>query len=206
MRRSGRSSFRLCPRSGRGRYDASRQGRSSDASARSVVEDEFRATAAILRRDQSVTDAWRFASIELREPAKADVKAWRPGIRFPGARSPCCGTGAPTRPTRPSSTWPPTGSSPGPTSRAACPNFTVDEYHDVDHALHEHDGVMAALAARGITDLSLVLFDVWTYGGRGDAGAVRATAGWAGATSGCAPHPAATRTRTRSPGSRSSWT
>ena len=45
-----------------------------------------------------------------------------------------------------------------------CPNFTVDEYHDVDHALHEHDEVLAALAARGITDLSLVLFDVWTYG------------------------------------------
>ena len=45
-----------------------------------------------------------------------------------------------------------------------CPNFTVDEYHDIDHALHEHAEVMAALAARGITDLSLVLFDVWTYG------------------------------------------
>ena len=45
-----------------------------------------------------------------------------------------------------------------------CPNFTVDEYHDIDLALHEHAGVLAALAARGITDPSLVLFDVWTYG------------------------------------------
>ena len=34
------------------------------------------------------------------------------------------------------------------------PNFTVDEYHDVDHALREHPEVIAALAARGITDLT----------------------------------------------------
>ena len=40
---------------------------------------EFQSTAAILRRDQGVTDSWRFTSIELKEPAKADVKAWRPG-------------------------------------------------------------------------------------------------------------------------------
>ena len=30
---------------------------------------EFQTTAAILRRDQGVTDSWRFASIELKEPA-----------------------------------------------------------------------------------------------------------------------------------------
>ena len=45
-----------------------------------------------------------------------------------------------------------------------CPNFTIDEYHDVDHALHEHEGVLAALRERGISDPSLVLFNVWTYG------------------------------------------
>ena len=44
---------------------------------------EFQSTAAILRRDQGVTDSWRFASIELKEPAKADVKAWRPGDTVP---------------------------------------------------------------------------------------------------------------------------
>ena len=45
-----------------------------------------------------------------------------------------------------------------------CPNFTVDEWHDCDDAMHEHAEVVAALAARGITDLDLVLIDVWTYG------------------------------------------
>jgi len=41
--------------------------------------DEFRRTAEVLRRDQGVTDSWRFASIELKEPPKQDVKKWKPG-------------------------------------------------------------------------------------------------------------------------------
>ena len=45
--------------------------------------EEFRSTAAILRRERGVTEAFRFASIELREPAKAEVKAWRPGDPVP---------------------------------------------------------------------------------------------------------------------------
>ncbi len=44
------------------------------------------------------------------------------------------------------------------------PNFTVDEFHDVDHAMREHPEVIAALAERGFTDMSLILIDVWTYG------------------------------------------
>ena len=43
------------------------------------------------------------------------------------------------------------------------PNFTVDEFHEVDEVLHRHPEVLAVLADRGITDPSLVLFDV-TYG------------------------------------------
>ena len=45
------------------------------------------------------------------------------------------------------------------------PNATVDEFHDCDEALRKHPDVIAALAARGITDMSLVLIDMWTYGG-----------------------------------------
>ena len=41
--------------------------------------EEFRSTAAILRRERGVSEAYRFASIELREPAKAEVAAWKPG-------------------------------------------------------------------------------------------------------------------------------
>ena len=38
--------------------------------------DEIRQAAAILRRDRHVTDRWRFASIELKEPAKRNPRAW----------------------------------------------------------------------------------------------------------------------------------
>jgi primary-amine oxidase len=129
-----------------------------------LSEDEFRATAAILRRDEGVSPAWRFASIELAEPAKADVKAWSGGdpitrrslsVLWEKATNDVYEAVVDLTGDRVES-W---THVPG-----MCPNFTVDEYHDIDHVLHEHAEVTAVLAARGITDLSLVLFDVWTYG------------------------------------------
>jgi primary-amine oxidase len=125
---------------------------------------EFQSTAAILRRDQDITDSWRFASVELKEPAKTEVKAWRPGDAVP-RRSLSVLWDQQTNQTYEAvvdlvgdrvDSW---THQPG-----VCPNFTIDEYHEVDHALHEHEGVLATLKARGITDPSLVLFDVWTYG------------------------------------------
>lgn len=128
-----------------------------------LTEDEFRATAAILRRDQGLDGSWRFAGIELSEPAKAAVKTWRAGdpiersafavlwnresneaaealVHLTGDRV---------------TSW---TIVPG-----ATPNFTVDEWHDVDVAMKVHPDVIAALAERGVTDMSLVLFDAWTY-------------------------------------------
>ena len=125
---------------------------------------EFQSTATILRRDQGLSDSWRFASIELKEPDKVVVKAWKPGDAVP-RRSLSVLWDRQTNQTYEAvvdlvgdrvDSW---AHQPG-----VCPNFTLDEYHDVDHALHEHPEVLARLAARGITDHSLVLFDVWTYG------------------------------------------
>jgi primary-amine oxidase len=125
---------------------------------------EYQQTAAVLRRDQGVSNAWRFASIELKEPAKIDVKAWSVGDTVP-RRSFSVLWNTETNQTYEAvvdliaesvESWTHIPD--------ACPNFTIDEYHDVDHALHEHQGVLAALQERGITDPSLVLFDVWTYG------------------------------------------
>ena len=45
--------------------------------------DEFRRTNEILRREGHVTGTFRFASIELMEPAKQDVLAWRAGDALP---------------------------------------------------------------------------------------------------------------------------
>src|SRR5262249_2561974 len=44
------------------------------------------------------------------------------------------------------------------------PNMTVDEWHECDEMLRAHPLLAAALARRGITDMSLVLTDVWAYG------------------------------------------
>ena len=86
------------------------------------------------------------------------------------------------------------------------PHFTVDEYHEVDEAMRAHPDVIAALADRGITDMSLVTDRGVDLRQGADAGAVRATGGWAGATSGTARPPRATPTPTRCPGSRWSST
>jgi len=126
---------------------------------------EYQQTAAVLRRDQGVSNAWRFASIELKEPAKIDVKAWRAGDKVPRRSfSVLCNTE--TNQTYEAAIVDLIAESVESWTHIpdACPNFTIDEYHNVDHALHEHEGVLATLQKRGITDPSLVLFDVWTYG------------------------------------------
>ena len=45
--------------------------------------DEFTRTTEILRREGHFTDTFRFASIELLEPAKQEVLAWRAGDAVP---------------------------------------------------------------------------------------------------------------------------
>ena len=42
--------------------------------------------------------------------------------------------------------------------------MTVDEWHECDVMLRAHPDVIAALAKRGITDMSRVLADMWAYG------------------------------------------
>ena len=44
------------------------------------------------------------------------------------------------------------------------PSMTVDEWHECDEMLRRHPALIAALARREITDMSLVLTDVWAYG------------------------------------------
>mgnify|MGYP000093499702 CR=1 FL=1 len=49
----------------------------------SLSAEEFRRTAEMLRADGRVSDGWRFMSIELKEPEKSFVKAWRSGDPVP---------------------------------------------------------------------------------------------------------------------------
>jgi primary-amine oxidase len=124
--------------------------------------DEIRHVAATLRENKGVTDGWRYASIELTEPAKDELAA----RLADGARSAtaiCWDTGD------------------GQAYRAHVsladgavtlwehlpgrqPAITVDEWHECDEMLRRHPRVIEALTARGVTDLSRVLTDVWAYG------------------------------------------
>jgi primary-amine oxidase len=128
-------------------------------------EDEFRATVALLQRDQGVGDGWRFASIELLEPGKAALADHAAGGTAPARKAivTCLDSSR-------NATYKAVVSLTDDTVESFThipgvqPNFTVDEFEECDEVLRKHPDVIAALASRGITDLDLVFMDTWTYG------------------------------------------
>jgi primary-amine oxidase len=123
-----------------------------------LTAEEIRRAAAIVRRERGVGPGWRFASIELREPAKgaaetagrevivvcwdrSDGQAYRAAVSLAGDAV---------------TSW---EHLPG-----QQPNMTIDEWHECDEMLRAQPALAEALARRGITDLSLVLTDMWAYG------------------------------------------
>jgi primary-amine oxidase len=129
-----------------------------------LTADEFRRTAEILRRDGHVTDSFRFASIELVEPPKQEVSAWRVGDAVPRHAFAVMWDRSDNRAYEAMVDL--TGDAVLSIKHVpdVTPNFTVDEFHEVDEALHKHPDVIAKLRERGITDVSRVIVDVWTYG------------------------------------------
>jgi len=129
-----------------------------------LTADEIRQAVLIVRRDRGVGDGWRFASIELREPAKADLPALEAGRLARREALVACWNRADGQAYR--ATVSLTGSEvtnwehlPG-----QQPNMTADEWHECDEMLRAHPAVAEALARRGITDMSRVLTDMWAYG------------------------------------------
>ena len=123
---------------------------------------EISSVAAVLRRDRAVEPPrWRFASIELIEPAKA---AWRESPSRREARAVCWNRedGRAYRAVVSLSDGAVTGWEK--LEDGQHPNMTVDEWHECDEMLRAHPELIAALARRGITDMTLVLADVWAYG------------------------------------------
>src|SRR5690349_2470523 len=93
---------------------------------------EFRHTAALLRRDGGVTERYRFASVALEEPPKAEVRSWQPGDPIHRkAHAVVWDRGD-------NHTYEAVVDLTGDRIESlrhvpdATPNFTVDEYHDVD--------------------------------------------------------------------------
>ena len=126
---------------------------------------EFSKTTAILRRDRGIDARWRFASIELKEPSKDTVGRFSPGDQISREALAVCWNrengqaykAVVSLTEERVVTW---EHHPG-----EQPNITADEFYECQVALRGYERVVEALAARGITDLDKVLFDVWAYGG-----------------------------------------
>jgi primary-amine oxidase len=130
-----------------------------------LTTEEFRNTAAILRRDRGLDARWRFASIELKEPSKDVVGSFSPGDPVAREARVVCwnredGQAYKSLVSLTEDRVVAWEHRPG-----EQPNITNDEFHECDVALREDARVVEALAARGITVLDKVLFDVWAYGG-----------------------------------------
>jgi primary-amine oxidase len=130
-----------------------------------LTADEFRTAAGILALDRGVGAGWRIASIELVEPDRAAIAAFESEGTVPARHARLVVLNRAENATYISvvdlgeRTVLEFTAVPGVQA-----NFTVDEWEEADEALRAHPDVIAALAARGITDLDLVFMDTWTYG------------------------------------------
>src|ERR1700742_2217005 len=129
-----------------------------------LTADEIRRAAAILRRDRDVDERWRFASIELREPSKDVVRAWRAGDDCERAARVVCFNRDDGKAYRAVVSLTGDGVVSWAHEPDGQPNMTLDEMHDCDVAMRQEPRVIEALARRGITDLDLVLVEAWAYG------------------------------------------
>ncbi|AJW42668.1 Monoamine oxidase [Rhodococcus sp. B7740] len=130
-----------------------------------LSSDEFATVAEVLGRDHGVGDGWRYASIEMIEPAKSEIAAFDADGTVPARRAVSVVLNRNENTTfkavvslddRTTESWTHIPD--------VQPNFTVDEWEEADATLRAHPDVIAALADRGITDLDLVFMDTWTYG------------------------------------------
>jgi primary-amine oxidase len=126
--------------------------------------EEIRRVSAIVRRDRGVGAGWRFASVELKEPAKADLPALESGELAARQAIVVCWNRADGQAYRATVSLTADEVSAWEHLPGQQPNMTVDEWHECDVMLRSHPAVIKALARRGVTDLSLVLSDMWAYG------------------------------------------
>jgi primary-amine oxidase len=126
-----------------------------------LTAEEIRRATAIVRRDRGVGDGWRFGSIELREPDKSALTT----SRITREALVVCWNRADGQAYRAVVSLSADEVSEWRHLAGQQPNMTVDEWHECDAMLRSDPAVIEALGRRGITDMSLVLADMWAYGG-----------------------------------------
>ena len=125
---------------------------------------EFRQVVGVLRRDRGVTGRWRFASIELQEPAKDALHAWSAGDPLRRAARAVCFDRDDGRVFAALVSLSEDRVLSFEHQPGQQPNMTVDEWREADAALRRDPRIIEALARRGITDMDKVFMDTWTYG------------------------------------------
>ncbi len=126
--------------------------------------EEIREAAAIVRRDRGLGNGWRFASIELKEPGKADLPDLESGRLTRREALVVCWNRADGQAYRAVVSLTGDAVTNWQHLPAQQPNMTVDEWHECDAMLRAHPLVTEALRSRGIADRSRVLADMWAYG------------------------------------------
>jgi primary-amine oxidase len=127
--------------------------------------EEILCAARIVREERALSERWRFASIELREPPKhALPKAAEDTNDLPREANVVCFDrdhddavkAVVSLGDERLLSWQP---QPG-----EHPPISTDEYGECNQALKRDPRLVSALAKRGITDMDLVLIDVWAFG------------------------------------------
>jgi primary-amine oxidase len=130
-----------------------------------LTADEILLATTLLADARGVGDGWRYASIRLIEPTKPQVARFEVDGDVPerGVVATVIDRATNTvyrakvsLTSRSVDEW---QHLPG-----VQPNFTVDEWYEVDGKLRANPAIVKALADRGITQLDLVFFDTWAYG------------------------------------------
>ena len=128
---------------------------------------EFRRVRDAIAKAHGVGPGWRFASMELHEPAKKDLLAWDSQKTIPRQATAVVWNRKDGKAYKANVVL---GNKVEDTVTSwehlsgQQPNMTLDEWHDCDHLLRADPELAKALARRGITDLDRVLVDVWAYG------------------------------------------
>ncbi|MCF6388531.1 primary-amine oxidase [Mycobacterium sp. MBM] len=126
---------------------------------------EFTAVTEILGREHGIGQGWRYASIELAEPDKAELAAFEDDGTVPARRAVVvCFERSANATYKGVVSLTDGGVESFAHVPGVQPNFTVDEFVECDQMLRRHPDFLAALAARGITDIDRVFVDTWTYG------------------------------------------
>ena len=127
--------------------------------------EEFVRITEILTAERGVGEGWRYTSMEMVEPSKAELAAFDDdGTRPPRLAEAVLVERAANAVYKglvslDEGTLLEWNHFPGVQT-----NLTVDEWHEADEALRAHPDVIAALKARGVTDFDLVFMDTWTFG------------------------------------------